>query len=284
MIAGEPTQAFASPGEALAHFGVKGMRWGVRRERETSDREKKVQELDLGRGDSSLALKKTHKLTADTSNEGYVDIRSDKGMSSYGKQMHQEMINGFNELRNEYPAVAAMKAEVAPMSHVPGGLPLRVQKVAAVVLPMQKQGDVRIIYNDRMSGYSPSEKALVIKGMPGVKYPGYTGRHEMGHVLAAAGGLLPPMVSSKGKSAAQQISEAQAYNDRKEVLHKEAFKKHGLSFEELSKLGPYASTKPSEAFAELYGHYTQPELRSKMNPDLAVRAQRLFDDLGGRKR
>ncbi len=32
MILGE-NQQFASPGEALEHFGVKGMKWGVRRER-----------------------------------------------------------------------------------------------------------------------------------------------------------------------------------------------------------------------------------------------------------
>lgn len=32
-------QPFASPGEALEHHGVKGMRWGVRKEEETSDRE-----------------------------------------------------------------------------------------------------------------------------------------------------------------------------------------------------------------------------------------------------
>lgn len=34
MILGEDQQQFASPEEALAHFGVKGMKWGVRKERE----------------------------------------------------------------------------------------------------------------------------------------------------------------------------------------------------------------------------------------------------------
>lgn len=32
-------QPFASPGEALSHYGVKGMRWGVRKEEETSSRD-----------------------------------------------------------------------------------------------------------------------------------------------------------------------------------------------------------------------------------------------------
>lgn len=31
MILGESTQPFATPGEALVHYGVKGMRWGVRK-------------------------------------------------------------------------------------------------------------------------------------------------------------------------------------------------------------------------------------------------------------
>lgn len=46
-------QPFASPEEALAHFGTKGMRWGVRKERETSDRSSKagvVDPISLGIG------------------------------------------------------------------------------------------------------------------------------------------------------------------------------------------------------------------------------------------
>ncbi len=41
MILGE-NQKFASPGEALAHFGTKGMRWGVRNERELVGRSSKA--------------------------------------------------------------------------------------------------------------------------------------------------------------------------------------------------------------------------------------------------
>jgi hypothetical protein len=35
MKRGEPTQPFASPGEALEHHGVKGMKWGVRKEEDS---------------------------------------------------------------------------------------------------------------------------------------------------------------------------------------------------------------------------------------------------------
>jgi len=36
VIRGEGQQHFASPEEALAHYGVKGMKWGVRKERKTN--------------------------------------------------------------------------------------------------------------------------------------------------------------------------------------------------------------------------------------------------------
>lgn len=39
MKLGEPQQPFASPEEALKHYGVKGMRWGVRKQEETSGRD-----------------------------------------------------------------------------------------------------------------------------------------------------------------------------------------------------------------------------------------------------
>ena len=38
MILGEPP-VFASPGEALEHYGVKGMRWGVRKKEETGEQD-----------------------------------------------------------------------------------------------------------------------------------------------------------------------------------------------------------------------------------------------------
>lgn len=42
MILGESQQQFASPGEALAHHGVKGMKWGVRKEEPTGGKDGKV--------------------------------------------------------------------------------------------------------------------------------------------------------------------------------------------------------------------------------------------------
>ena len=38
MLLGESQQQFASPGEALEHHGVKGMKWGVRKDEQTGSK------------------------------------------------------------------------------------------------------------------------------------------------------------------------------------------------------------------------------------------------------
>lgn len=56
MILGQ-TQAFASPGEALEHHGVKGMRWGVRKKEETTSRPQATVETPFTRFSSTKAEK-----------------------------------------------------------------------------------------------------------------------------------------------------------------------------------------------------------------------------------
>lgn len=56
MILGESQQPFTSPGEALEHYGIKGMHWGIRKERETSGREPKAGEGLVGIDPVSAAI------------------------------------------------------------------------------------------------------------------------------------------------------------------------------------------------------------------------------------
>lgn len=44
MILAESQQDFASPGEALAHYGVKGMKWGVRKQEETGSQDRSTKD------------------------------------------------------------------------------------------------------------------------------------------------------------------------------------------------------------------------------------------------
>lgn len=283
MILGESQQNFASPKEALAHYGTKGMRWGIRKAREgtSTDASGKIEKHGLGNGYKELELKKQNKLSVDTS-RGYLEAKPASGIKgTNGRKMHEEMVNALADLQKEYPAVRDMKIEVIPMSHMPGGMPLRVQRVGAAVIPM-RAGEIRIAYNDRMRTPDPITAAQMQAAMPGLKYRGYTGRHEMGHALAISGGLFPPLQTAKGGQA--KFSEVLVNKQKAEDNHKAAFEKHGLSFKEVSKLGTYASTRPSEAFAELYGHYSTPELRSQLSPEVQQKAQSLFDDLGGKKK
>lgn len=65
--------------------------------------------------------------------------------------------------------------------------------------------------------------------------------------------------------------------------HKNTFKKHGLTFEELGQLGGYAKTSPAEAYAEAFGAYHTPQLQSKMSPALRGKIKAMLDDEGGAK-
>lgn len=282
------TQPFASPEEALAHFGVKGMRWGHRKKRETSERKASSGEVylktnDMGHNDEGgkYRLKKPESLQVDTS-RGFAVISPTKGIRTPdGAKKRQEMVNCFEELRKEYPAVANLKVEVSPLGRMPGAGSLAWSGAPAAVVHMRRN-EVRIMYNEKFGIYppdTPENRAAQKEFIPGFFEPGYVGRHEMGHVLAAAGGLLPPgfeKVNGKYRTDAE-LSKLQ------EGLHAKAFERHGMTFKELSRIGPYAASKPTEALAELYGHYSTPSLRAKMDPDLVRRAEGLFNELGGKK-
>lgn len=277
-------QKFATPEEALRHYGVKGMKWGVRKRRESSPREptaseKYLAENDLGRPfrGENYALKKPQSLRVDTS-RGYTDITPTKGLRTPGgEDMHRQMVETFEALRKEYPAVRELNVEIAPMGRMPGVAALTWGGCGAFVTHF-RPGDVRICYNEKY-GLIPEDTAEIKKQMPGYYLPNYTGRHEMGHVLAATGRLMPPGFEKNpdgSRKTSAQINKAM------EQAHVAAFERHGMTFKELAKLGDYAASKPSEALAELYGHYATPELRSTLSPELQRKAKSLFDELGGK--
>jgi hypothetical protein len=259
---------------------------------------------DLGHGNSSFELKDKNFHVLDTS-KGYAiwrprDNQMPGGVSSFadnpfGKKMHDEMISAVDEMRERYPAVRNMNLEVVPMSMVPGMEPMAAAKSGAAVMSI-KPGEARIMYNDLMpEGYSVDEKAFVQSMMPGLKYDGFTGYHEMGHLLAAAKGDLPPAFDLmsrqddiQGIESARELTKVASFvrdgvrfNQVKHARHKDRFKKHGLSYKELRKLSPYAATEPAEAMAELAGNYFHPKTRAQMSPETAAKAKALFDDLGG---
>jgi hypothetical protein len=262
----------------------------------------KVGELGHGHNMFELADKQFHNL--DTS-KGYAiwtpktdnmpgTVRSFAD-NPFGKQMHDELVTSVDEMRKKYPAIRNMNLEVVPMSMVPGMNQLAAQKSGAAVMSV-KAGEARIMYNDLMpDGYSALERAHVQRMMPGLKHDGFTGYHEMGHLLAAAKGDLPPSFDLMTRqSDALNIEsmrdvgklvgfmkDGHRFNMVKHDLHKDRMRKHGLTYKELRKLSPYAATQPAEAIAELAGNYFHPATRAQMSPELAAKAKALFDDLGG---
>ena len=279
----EGHQPFASPGEALAHFGVKGMRWGFRKERDPSFETfgQPYSAKDNAHGEfAELRLKKDKLLRVDRS-EGFAHVRSARGFKSeQSRKNYESVLEEFRTARETYPKIKELKVEVVPMSHFPGWTPRGVQ--AAVI--HGKPGEVIITYNDRSKDISPRSQKAWASWVPGMAYPGYAGRHEMGHVLASAAQTLPSTSHMYAeKSFAKRMKDLDDYNTKTEQLHKDKFAKHGLTFEELGKLGNYAKTSPSEAYAEAYGNYHTSELRAKMSPQLQAKVKALLDDEGGVK-
>lgn len=280
-------QEFTTPEEALAHFGIKGMRWGIRKERGKSFVEAQTfgqpysLSNGLGHGSKIHDLKKPENLRVDSS-KGYADIRPKNGFKTKRAEVfHNELTQGLDEMLKEYPALKDLKIEVVPMSHQKGMGFARWSGVPAAAAHL-KEGEVRLFYNDTMRGKpnKPSKEALATQ--PGIAHPGFVGRHEMGHVLGMTSG--GPMHSGWEVTHDPKKTWDDIDRDREVIntKHEALFKKHGLTFKELSNLSPYAATEPGEALAEVAGYYHTPALRAKMSPEMQKKAKAMLDDLGGK--
>lgn len=248
------------PLSELAHFGVKGMRWGVRRE-------------DVGSSPQGLV---NPKQLIVTQGDGYLDVLPKKGVASHqAAQNHDDMVSAFTQLSAEYPHLKTLGVEIVPMSHVPGYEFMIEGGGPASAEPMPG-GRIRLAYNDKQPNFTPEMVAHQRSFMPGTSEAGYTGRHELGHILAMSGGVFKtpsPDVHTDQKAL-------DSYFNERTRQHKAVLAKHGLDFKTVSKLSRYAATSPEEALAELAGNYFTPTLRSKMDPVTRKKAKSLFDELG----
>ena len=278
MILGQ-VQSFTSPEEALAHFGIKGMHWGVRKEEASSPRPLGQTPLSvggLGHGNANFELHDPSSLSVSTT-KGYADIRPVDGFANASvARRHAEILASLDEMRKTYPAVRDMNIEVVPMSRVPGQEGNTAGSFAAV--QGIKHGEARIIYNDVLGELQPHQMEFVKQWMPGVGTKNYVGLHEMGHLLAVTHGTQPPTFDTVNRGRAKDYN---GYVKTNQKNHEVMLKKHGLSFKELSKLSGYAGTEPSEALAELAGHYHSPQMRKRLTPETLAKAEALFKELGG---
>lgn len=294
-------QQFASPGEALryfvegdrppradefiddllVHFGIKGMRWGVRKDNTAAQNfGKPYSHADgLGHGSNIFDLKKPEKLRVEVK-DNVIDVRPKDGFRSQrAEQYHKEMLDAVHEMSKEYPALRDMKIEITPMSAQPGGRMMIWSGVPAAAAHL-KPGEARLFYNDRMRGSADKISPEARRIQPGIQEPGFLGRHEMGHVLSMAGNQMPSGWHTTHHGSYEDLSNL---NNHINESHKALFVKHKLSFDEVSKLSPYAATEPAEALAELAAYYHTPALRGQMSPDMQVKAKALLDDIGGKK-
>lgn len=279
MIRGQSTQPFASPGEALAHYGIKGMRWGVRKEEETADRLSAQASFaggGLGHGNPKFELHDPSSLAINTA-KGYADIRPVGGFANPSvAARHAEIVASLDEMRKNYPAVRAMNIEVVPMSRVPGQENSTSGSFAAV--QGIKHGEARVMYNDVLGELQPHQAEFVKQWMPGVGTKNYIGFHEMGHLLAVTHGIQPPTFDAVNRGRNKDYNNYAKTNQKNHVAF---LKKHGLSFKDLSALSGYAATEPSESLAELAGHYHSSEMRKRLTPEAKAKAKALFNELGG---
>lgn len=280
MILGQ-AQPFASPEEALQHFGVKGMRWGVRKEEPTLSQKVSAQAIfsggGMGHGNPNFELHDPSSLSVSITKGGYADIRPIGGfVNPQVKARHDEMIATIDEMRTKYPSVKNMNIEVVPMSRVPG----QESNVNGSFASVQhiKSGEARVIYNDVLGKLEPHQANFVKQWMPGVGTKNYLGYHEMGHLLAVSHGTMPPTFEAVNRGRSKDYNK---YYKANQKAHEKLLKRHGLSFQELSKLSGYSATEPSEALAELHGHYQSPVMRKRLDADTTRKAKLLFDELGG---
>jgi len=271
-------QAFASPEAALQHYGVKGMRWGVRKEDSPSGL---VGNLVAPKSSMSHGLAEMelmgNDLTVDHS-RGYAVFRPpDFPANPSVARRHEEILSALDGVREAYPAVAKMNVEVVPMSRVPHQAHMVTGSFACV--QAVKKGEALIMYNDKLGELSPQQDAFVNSYMPGMATKGYVGFHEMGHVLAIANGTQPPSYTAMVNGSTPR--DIRKYDKQNQKSHKAMLKKHGLSYRKVRKLSKYARTMPSEAVAELIGHTLSPEMRKTLDPDTLRRAEAMINEMGG---
>jgi hypothetical protein len=278
----------------LSHYGVRGMRWGVRKDNtspsavaQRNDEEKGKLAPSLS-GHASFAVSNMDHgisqmrltgddLTVDRS-KGYADIRTASFPENDGAaKRHAEIIATLDEMRAKYPAVAAMKIEVVPMSRVP----YSAHEVSASFASVQgvKKGEARIMYNDKLDKLEPYQQEFVQQYMPGVATKNYVGYHEMGHLLAVAHGTFPPSYDAMASGFSSR--SVNKYDKQNQKRHKTVLKQHGLAFKRVKHISPYAATAPSEALAEVVGHALSPELRQRLDPDTRRKADALINEMGG---
>jgi hypothetical protein len=270
--------------EFLEHYGVLGMKWGVRKERVAADpsfRGKPYSSKEgNGHGSKKFELTKQADLVVDRQ-KGFADVRPKDGFkNSKVKRNHDEMVASLEMLREEYPAIRDLKVEVVPMSHSPEFKPFY-SRGSAAAAASGKPGEIRIAYHDTQKELTGRQQKYMKRLMPGMVNAGYAGNHEMGHVLAMTNQkTYPPAWDASHAGVRGKLS----YVRTRDSNHRGKLNEHDLSFKELSKLSPYASSMPEEALAELAGNYFTPILRRQMAPDLERKATSLFDDLGGKRK
>ena len=230
---------------------------------------------DLAGGDFNAKLKDVDDLVVNTS-RGYADILPKNGFSNpFAAEQHASVTRVLEEMRDKYPAVRNMNVEVVPMSHIQG---MEGSQAHMAVLAM-RAGEARVMYNDLMDKPTASVIRQNRQFLPGLGSKDYVAYHEMGHLLAAAHGDIPPafdiLTGAGGKNLHNTWATAEP------LLHKRTFAEHGFTFKELAKISGYAATEPAEAMAELAGHYFTPEMRSRLTPDQLRRAETMFNQMGG---
>lgn len=230
---------------------------------------------DLAGGEFNAKLHDAENLVVNTS-RGYADILPKNGFSNpFAAEQHASVTRVLEEMRDKYPTIRNMNVEVVPMSKVPG---MEGSEANMAVMAM-RAGEARVMYNDLMD--APS--AAIIRAnrdfLPGLGKKNYVAYHEMGHLLAAAHGDLPASFDILKDDSSPTIWRT--WQTAEPLLHRRTFAKHGFTFKELSKISGYAATQPAEAMAELFGHYSHPEMRKRLTPDQLIRAESMFNEMGG---
>jgi hypothetical protein len=229
---------------------------------------------DLAAGDRNAKLLHPENLVVNTS-RGYADILPKNGFSNpFAAEQHASITHVLEEMRDKYPAIRNMNVEVIPYSHVQG---MADRNGSHMCVLSMRAGEARVMYNDLMDAPSTTAIRANRRFLPGLGKKNYVAYHEMGHLLAAAHGELPPafdLISSK-TSALESLRERGTWHKAEPLLHQKMFIKHGF------KLSGYAATEPAEAMAELHGHLMHSEMRNRLTPDQIKRATAMFNEMGG---